>query len=590
LDINNIVFQESLSYSQKVNDSLLKLNNRIAEYLFSFDDKTFKENLKNYFFQLDKQKHQEIELRIDACRKEIQTKIYLKNTFSGGKYKDENTVKKINEDIDRLNKTVSESIIKIDQIKFSPTKHVQLINDLQNTLKEARPRILCIDDKIDNGWKEAYERLLGININPFLINSDSVVKGIDNIYFSEADGIKKTITSEKPTLILLDLRLFDEEGSSLEIHSLSGYRLLQLIQNDFPHIPILITTASNKFISFEDLIKAGADGFWTKEGVDEQKSPLQSVGNYFRLLELVTKIHSVEYDYLRKLICLKNNIHKGSWFTTHTWINGDSKPCNIESVIHLLQQINVVYKKYLHAFFLGFGTKSDELQEVFFLSGLISKMGIFIELIHGIEGREDFYEIGSAIYEDRCDDVGSKIRRNRNEASHVGSLSIAKDLFFETIDLLVPYLTDGPKYEIVEFTNPILNDCVDKILITNCNGTEYYIKKPPRNSDKEYYQAFLSKLNGESFTGKFTEKRNGILIFNIEHKVIQNLETKGVLEINLAKKGVLIGNIYSIKNNEGIQYFKITNNTSKAIFKEPMNNFALSYNQTIERWQIPNTP
>ncbi|MBK7970970.1 MAG: response regulator [Bacteroidetes bacterium] len=86
------------------------------------------------------------------------------------------------------------------------------------------------------------------------------------------DVVNDQIQSHKPHLILLDLRLQNEKGVRIDAEMLSGGVLLANIRKQYPGLPVLMTTASNKSWSYEELQRLGCDAFWTKEGIDAHLS------------------------------------------------------------------------------------------------------------------------------------------------------------------------------------------------------------------------------------------------------------------------------------------------------------------------------
>jgi CheY-like chemotaxis protein len=192
------------------------------------------------------------------------------------------------------------------------------ISGLRTTLDGRIPRILHIDDRWEDGWSKIFIRMIYPNaslnkqttssselnstyIDFFLANeplfrvfkafasdgtaSELAEKRMDSICAGLDDAMRFN-----PNLVLLDLRLLNETGVRSDAVSLSGAKVLRWLRDRSYGIPVIMTTASNKVWSLEQLIQLGADAFWVKEGLDERKTPGESVRNYIRLLRLVTNM------------------------------------------------------------------------------------------------------------------------------------------------------------------------------------------------------------------------------------------------------------------------------------------------------------
>src|SRR5690606_25177038 len=72
--------------------------------------------------------------------------------------------------------------------------------------------------------------------------------------------LKKTIDNFKPHLILLDLRLNDEEGKK-ELTELGGFQLLKHLKSDdcLKGLPVIMFTASSNAETIKELITNGAE-------------------------------------------------------------------------------------------------------------------------------------------------------------------------------------------------------------------------------------------------------------------------------------------------------------------------------------------
>jgi len=65
-------------------------------------------------------------------------------------------------------------------------------------------------------------------------------------------------------LVFLDLRLEPDSDSRRPPNELSGLEVLKALKEHFPHVPVIVFTASAKALSAEAARRLGADGYWIK--------------------------------------------------------------------------------------------------------------------------------------------------------------------------------------------------------------------------------------------------------------------------------------------------------------------------------------
>jgi CheY-like chemotaxis protein len=156
-------------------------------------------------------------------------------------------------------------------------------------------KILLIDD-LSAGWKPIISQMIyGDSNDP---NLDALTiqykeknnKKVVDIKVTQ-DALKNLIDSHKPHLILLDLRLNDEEGLK-EVTDLGGFKLLRFIKTNpyYKGLPVIMFTASSNPDTVKTLIEAGAEYVWTKPGLDENLNTNRIFERYDRLSQYVTNI------------------------------------------------------------------------------------------------------------------------------------------------------------------------------------------------------------------------------------------------------------------------------------------------------------
>lgn len=154
--------------------------------------------------------------------------------------------------------------------------------------------LLLVDDLADNGWKAILSQMFCGKPSDPRITSLPVLTELQagRILFDfnrTKNALAIEIERSKPHLILLDLRLNDEEGRQ-SLDQLGGFQLLNAIKGHarFKGLPVIMFTASGKAETSKELIAAGAEAVWTKPGIDER---LNSEGILARYAELMRVVH-----------------------------------------------------------------------------------------------------------------------------------------------------------------------------------------------------------------------------------------------------------------------------------------------------------
>ena len=138
--------------------------------------------------------------------------------------------------------------------KNTHIKELDIIKLKVDNNEEAK--VLLIDDEAEKGWGEFYKKLLG--------NDKLIVPEIDYNAGSEKikDDVIELIKTEKPHLVLLDLRLSDEDTSKSS--SLTGVQIIKELDNckDINRgTRVVITSASNKIWNYLDAGIRNSDFF-----------------------------------------------------------------------------------------------------------------------------------------------------------------------------------------------------------------------------------------------------------------------------------------------------------------------------------------
>ncbi len=304
---------------------------------------------------------------------------------------------------------------------------------IKNKISERKLKILYIDDNAKDCWEDLLKKVLGSTVDiESVIPKKKYEYDIQGLYENQ---VKDKINSDT-SLILLDLRLFNESERSIEVQSISGKKLLDIIRKHHKGIPILIITASNKVWSYEELMKSGADAYWIKEGIDNNFSAKESVRNYCKLLQLVESLTGEKYEFLKDFA---ESIHKFEssdwWWENKNWEQDQQGECFSANnqVVPPITQVNKtdlkqlfidgveLFREFLATKTLAQGYSFRSRNDWFYYSSIILHIGKAIELIHNLCS-EDYLKYGSfnEVFVARGDEEGQEIYKQRNAAAHLG--------------------------------------------------------------------------------------------------------------------------------------------------------------------------
>ena len=332
------------------------------------------------------------------------------------------------------------------------------IRNARETLKKREIKIGHVDDRWDDGWNDILSRM----IYPDRQGEVTFVKSWKPIGEPQFDELTKDERIEKAhraigagfeqdafDLILLDLRLFGERRNRYEVSELSGAKLLQKLRKRYKGVPVIMTTASNKAWSHQQLTQVGADGYWIKEGLDERRGPEGTVQNYLDLLRLVETATGKKYQFLKrfagKIRELKSD--DAPWWKHKRWRNGHTTTADPENVFQVLEESLLMLRSYLSEVEMrgvnsARGVSQHEgtalaasRNESFWVSAVMQQMSNIIEIVHDIE------EGGSSLLyrQNRNDQVALYLMFIRNYASHegwFGNLQFADVRFFAELLML----------------------------------------------------------------------------------------------------------------------------------------------------------
>jgi hypothetical protein len=177
-------------------------------------------------------------------------------------------------------------------IKFTYPKHLYFKylsryikyehQDPDESLHNLFGKILLIDDNADCGWIDLLKKIHNCGIDK--ITSNDIV-----------NDWKNTAPEKFNNFDLIYLDLYLEKGKADITNSLSA---LKFIKGKFPHIPIIIFTASDKAWNLDEVIEKGADAMYIKESPLYFRNTEYSLNNYRDFSTTINYVHH-KYRVLR---------------------------------------------------------------------------------------------------------------------------------------------------------------------------------------------------------------------------------------------------------------------------------------------------
>jgi len=154
------------------------------------------------------------------------------------------------------------------------TNRVELINLIDNFNSNGK-KIIYYDDMVEI-WKPVLQHIFKNNI---------ICRDPKN---TTKEDLFEVINNSNPGCLLLDLRLNNEKEFK-DVLDYSGGKLLIEIKQKFSTLPVVMFTATNKAETLRQLISAGAEYVWTKEGIDDGINDKLTLNNTINLINEVSK-------------------------------------------------------------------------------------------------------------------------------------------------------------------------------------------------------------------------------------------------------------------------------------------------------------
>ncbi|MFC6998096.1 response regulator [Rufibacter roseus] len=195
----------------------------------------------------------------------------------------------------------------LDSIQFNYPEHLyfkyisKFLLEVSNKTNDSSlcglfNNVLLIDDNADNGWQELISLILSCNV-------DKRISTIEVLAW-------QTITPEKfcnYDLIFLDLYL--DKG---KVDSTSSIRTLKFIKSKFPHIPVIIFTASDKAWNLDLILESGADAMYVKESpmyFRDQEYSVRNYNDFKETIQLISEKYKILKPYWSAIQHILSDIH-----------------------------------------------------------------------------------------------------------------------------------------------------------------------------------------------------------------------------------------------------------------------------------------
>lgn len=160
-----------------------------------------------------------------------------------------------------------------------------------------------IDDQHANGWSQLISAILS---NPIVkIHSFSSLEDVKQ----QIELIENFNQNLTPDLALVDLRLSSSDlGSQLyNAEDLSGFKVVEVLLNQWSGLSIMIASASNKLWNMEKAIQKGAVAYWRKSDEVTKESPQSAILTAFDIYiqftsKFSTILQKMKYKFVFKII------------------------------------------------------------------------------------------------------------------------------------------------------------------------------------------------------------------------------------------------------------------------------------------------
>ena len=188
------------------------------------------------------------------------------------------------------------------------------VSNKNTELSDTFKKILLIDDNADLGWKGLIEAIFTRSLMKKEFPCEvRLIKSYDS-YLNFKKEINATEFSYD--LILLDLYLDTTSDST------NAIKILRFLKQTYPHVPVVIFTASEKTLNYIDILDKGADGIYIKESPLHVKDKKYSETNHKSFKETFSGVYNKYVELKPYWIAIEYIIKNPSYLLIE---NGDRK-------------------------------------------------------------------------------------------------------------------------------------------------------------------------------------------------------------------------------------------------------------------------
>jgi len=168
-------------------------------------------------------------------------------------------------------------------------------------------KILYIDDEWKNGWSDIFESYFNKSSNIDFETFEYEFK--DKNIFQVGIDIQKMVEECNPDLVILDLRLIENDHRNInreDISNYTGIKILEDIKKINQGIQVLMLTATSKSTILDKLYEYDILGYIKKEHpLDKHISTKDNLNKLAYLVDM-----GLEKSYLKEIWCIQNSILK----------------------------------------------------------------------------------------------------------------------------------------------------------------------------------------------------------------------------------------------------------------------------------------
>lgn len=274
----NILFTDGIYFCQNTKEDIIKYQSLDLKGLSSFNYDEFLEQL------------------IIEKPKDISSNHDISNEWSI--YKWAELLKCESESIIK-NRNKIEKMIYFKYLKALYTKENSENLEINKPTKKGK--ILLIDDEWNRGWKDIINTAIskeGIVFDTF--EYDFKDKSNFNLYMRIQEKIKEF----NPDVVILDLRLSQNDHVNDEIDNYTGIKILQKIHEINAGIQVIMLTATSKSTILEKLYEKKILGYIKKEHPEDKN--IDTVENINKFMKLIDK--GLKRKYLKEVFNIQKSI------------------------------------------------------------------------------------------------------------------------------------------------------------------------------------------------------------------------------------------------------------------------------------------